>query len=185
MPQTLAMPGYRAGTWDIDPIHSHVGFVARHLMVGRVRGSFADVTGEITTAADPLRSSATAVIQVASLTTGSTTRDGDVLSEHFLGAADHPTITYRCSGLRQSGERITADGELTVRGVTRPVTLTVEMNGFGPDPYGCTRTGLCARGEISRGDFGVTTNAVLPGGGVVVSDSIELVIDVEAVLRIT
>src|SRR6266702_2892471 len=151
--ETVEIPGYIAGTWDIDPVHSHVGFVARHLMVSKVRGNFTKVEGQIITAENPLESSATA------------------------------TINYRTTGIRQDGEVIIADGELTIKGITRPVELAVEVNGFGPDPYGGTRAGLSAIGEINRTDWGITANMALPTGGVVVGEKIQLVIEVEASLK--
>ena len=181
--ESVEIPGYIAGTWDIDPVHSHVGFVARHLMVSKVRGNFTKVEGQIITADNPLESSATATIDMTSLSTGNEQRDGDVKGENFLDVANHPTMTYRTTGIRQDGGEILADGELTVKGIARPVVLTVEVNGFGPDPYGGTRIGLSATGEINRTDYGITANMALPTGGVVVSEKIQLVIEVEASLK--
>lgn len=181
--ETVEIPGYIAGTWDIDPVHSHVGFVARHLMVSKVRGNFTKVEGQIITADDLLESSATATIDMTSFNTGNEQRDGDVKGENFLDVASHPTMTYRTTGIRQDGEVIIADGELTIKGITRPVELAVEVNGFGPDPYGGTRVGLSAIGEINRTDWGITANMALPTGGVVVGEKIQLVIEVEASLK--
>jgi polyisoprenoid-binding protein YceI len=179
----IEIPGYIAGTWDIDPAHSHIGFVARHLMVSKVRGSFTKVEGQITTAASPLESSATATIDMDSFNTGNEQRDGDVKGENFLDAANHPAMTYRSTGLRQDGGDIIADGELTIKGITHPLALTVEVNGFGPDPYGGTRAGLSATGEINRADYGITANMVLPTGGLMVSEKIQLVLEIEASLK--
>src|SRR6266571_5313911 len=159
--ETVEIPGYIAGTWDIDPVHSHVGFVARHLMVSKVRGNFTKVEGQIITADNPLESSATATIDMTSFNTGNEQRDGDVKGENFLDVANHPTMTYRTTGIRQD----------------------VEVNGFGPDPYGGTRAGLSAIGEINRTDWGITANMALPTGGVVVGEKIQLVIEVEASLK--
>ena len=181
--ETAEIPGYIAGTWDIDPVHSHVGFVARHLMVSKVRGNFTKVEGQIITADKPLESSATATIDMTSFNTGNEQRDGDVKGENFLDVANHPTMTYRTTGIRQDGEVIIADGELTIKGITRPVELAVEVNGFGPDPYGGTRAGRSAIGEINRTDWGITANMALPTGGVVVGERIQLVIEVEASLK--
>jgi polyisoprenoid-binding protein YceI len=181
--ETVEIPGYIAGTWDIDPVHSHVGFVARHLMVSKVRGNFTKVEGQIITADNPLESSATATIDMTSFNTGNEQRDGDVKGENFLDVANHPTMTYRTTGIRQDGEVIIADGELTIKGITRPVELAVEVNGFGSDPYGGTRVGLSAIGEINRTDWGITANMALPTGGVVVGEKIQLVIEVEASLK--
>jgi polyisoprenoid-binding protein YceI len=181
--EAIEIPGYIAGTWDIDPVHSHVGFVARHLMVSKVRGNFTKVEGQIITADNLLESSATATIDMTSFNTGNEQRDGDVKGENFLDVANHPTMTYRTTGIRQDGEVIIADGELTIKGITRPVELAVEVNGFGPDPYGGTRVGLSAIGEINRTDWGITANMALPTGGVVVGEKIQLVIEVEASLK--
>ena len=180
---SVEIPGYIAGTWDIDPVHSHVGFVARHLMVSKVRGNFTKVEGQIITADNPLESTATATIDMTSLSTGNEQRDGDVKGENFLDVASHPTMTYRTTGIRRDGGEIIADGELTIKGVTHPVALTVEVNGFGPDPYGGTRAGFSAAGEINRTDYGITANMVLPTGGVMVSEKIQLVIEIEASLK--
>ncbi|MGO8885665.1 MAG: YceI family protein [Streptosporangiaceae bacterium] len=181
--EPVAASGYIAGTWDIDPVHSHIGFVARHLMVSRVRGSFTRFAGQIVTAPDPLESSATATIDTTSFDTGNETRDADVKGENFLDVPHYPTMTYQSTAVRPDGDDYAVTGDLTIRGVTRPVELHVEINGFGPDPYGGTRAGFSATGEISRADYGITVNMALPGGGSVVSDKIQLTIDVEATLR--
>jgi polyisoprenoid-binding protein YceI len=181
--ETVEIPGYIAGTWNIDPVHSHVGFVARHLMVSKVRGNFTTVEGQIITADNPMQSSASATIDMTSFNSGNEQRDGDVKGENFLDVANHPVMTYRTTGIRQDGEVIIADGELTIKGITRPVELAVEVNGFGPDPYGGTRVGLSAIGEINRTDWGITANMALPTGGVVVGEKIQLVIEVEASLK--
>jgi polyisoprenoid-binding protein YceI len=132
--EPVEIPGYIAGTWDIDPVHSHVGFVARHLMVSKVRGNFGKIEGQIITADNPLESSAAATIDTTSLSTGNEQRDGDVKGENFLDVASHPAMTYRTTGLRQDGSDIIADGELTIKGITHPVELAVEVNGFAPTP---------------------------------------------------
>ena len=180
---SVEIPGYIAGTWEIDPAHTHVGFVARHLMVSKVRGSFTKVEGQIITAANPLESSATATIDMDSLNTGNEQRNSDVKGENFLDTANHPTMTYRSTGIRQEGGELLVDGDLTIKGITNPVTLTVEVNGFGPDPYGGTRAGLSATGELNRTDYGITANMVLPTGGVMVSEKIQLIVEVEASLK--
>lgn len=181
--EATVLPDYITGTWDIDAVHSHVGFVARHLMVSKVRGSFTKLEGQIITAERPLESSATATVYMDSFSTGNEMRDGDVKGENFLDVANHPTMTYRSTGVRADGDGFVVGGELTIKGVTRPVELTVEVNGFGPDPYGGTRAGFSATGSINRSDFGITANMVLPTGGVMVSEKIDLSIEIEAVLK--
>ncbi len=180
---TVEIPGYVAGTWDIDPVHSHIGFMARHLMVSKVRGNFTKFEGQIVTAEDPLQSSATATIDTTSFDTSNEQRNNDIKGENFLDVANHPTMTYRSTGVRTEGDEIIVDGDLTIRGITRPVALTVEVNGFGPDPYGGTRAGFSATGEINRADYGITANMALPTGGVMVSEKIQLTIEVEATLK--
>src|SRR5215813_3730282 len=181
--QMTEIPGYIAGTWDIDPVHSYVGFVARHLMVSKVHGNFTKLEGQIVTAASPLQSSATATIDTSSFSTGADQRDADVKSENFLDVAHYPTMTYRTTQVREERNAIFADGELTIKGVTKPIRLAVEVNGFGPDPYGGTRLGLSATGEINRTDYGITANVALPTGGVMIGEKIQLTIEVEASLR--
>jgi polyisoprenoid-binding protein YceI len=181
--QTVEIPGYVAGTWDLDPVHSTIGFVARHLMVSKVRGRFTSFEAQVVTAPNPLDSYATATIDLSSVDTGNETRDNDLRSQNFFDVATHPKMTYRSTGIRyEGGEIFMVDGELTIRGVTRPVTLAVEVNGFGADPFGGTRAGFSAMGEINRMDFGVSFNAPVPGG-VMVSERIQIEIEAEAVLR--
>ena len=177
------IPGYLAGTWTIDPVHSEVGFAVRHMMVSKVRGRFGTFEGTITTAADPLDSTVTATIDLSSIDTGNEQRDAHLRSADFFDADSQPRMTYRSTGIRPEGGGFVLDGELTIRGVTRPVPLRLEINGFGPDAYGGTRAGFTASGEINRKDFGVSWNAAIEGGGVVVADRVQLVLEVEAVLQ--
>ena len=176
------IPGYISGTWTIDPVHSEIGFVVRHLMVSKVRGQFAKFEGSLTTAPDPMQSTASARIDLGSITTKNEQRDAHLRSADFFDADNHPEMTFQSTGLRASGDGFVATGDLTIRGITRPVDLEVEVNGFGPDPYGGTRAGLTATGQINRSDFGVTWNAAIEGGGVVVSEKVQLVLEIEAVL---
>jgi polyisoprenoid-binding protein YceI len=177
------IPGYVVGTWDIDPLHSEVGFSVRHVMVSKVRGRFTRFEGSFVTAADPLQSSAAATIDMTSIDTNNPTRDDDLRSSNFFEVDQYPQMSYRSTGVRAGGEQFIIDGELTAHGVTRPVPLQVEVNGFGPDPYGNTRCGFTATGSLSRRDFGMTFNVTLQGGGVMVGDRIDIAIEVEGVLR--
>ncbi len=176
-------PGYVAGTWTIDTLHSEVGFSVRHMMVSKVRGKFTKFAGELVTAANPLESTVTAEIDLASIDTGSEQRDGHLRSPDFFDTDNHPQMTYRSTGLRPEGDDFVLDGELTLKGVTRQVPLKLELNGFGPDAYGGTRAGFTATGQINRADFGVTWNAAIEGGGVVVADKVDLHLEVEAILQ--
>jgi polyisoprenoid-binding protein YceI len=180
--EAVGIEGYVAGTWELDPVHSHIGFVARHLMVSKVRGHFSKFQAQIVTAPNPLESSATATIDLSSVETGNDTRDNDLRSSNFFDAATHPEMTFRSTGIRREGDGFVLEGDLTIRGVTRPVSLAFEVNGFGPDPFGGTRAGFSAHGEINRTDFGVSFNAPVPGG-VMVSEKIQIEIEAEAVLK--
>ena len=180
--QAQKVPGYVAGTWTIDPTHSEVGFSVRHLMVSKVRGKFNKFSGQIVTAEDLPSSSVTAEIDLASIETGTEQRDAHLRSPDFFDTENHPLMTYRSTGIREAGDGYIVDGELTLKGVTRSVPLKLEVNGFGPDPYGGTRAGFSATAEINRQDFGVNWNAAIEGGGVVVSDKVAINLEIEAVL---
>ena len=177
------IPGYTAGTWTIDPVHSEVGFTVRHMMVSKVRGRFTNFSGEIVTGADPLGSSVNAEIALDSIVTGQEQRDAHIRSADFFDVENHPTMTYRSTGVRPDGDDYIVDGQLTLKGVTKDVPLALELNGFGPDAYGGTRAGFTATAEINRSDFGVNWNAAIEGGGVVVSDKVTIQLEIEAVLK--
>jgi polyisoprenoid-binding protein YceI len=181
--QAETIPGYVAGTWSIDASHSEIGFSVRHMMVSKVRGRFAKFSGELVTTPDVLGSSVTAEIDLASIHTGNEQRDGHIRSADFFDVENHPLMTYRSTGLRADGDEYVLDGELTLKGVTKSVPLTLEVNGFGPDAFGGTRSGFTATGEINRQDFGVSWNAALETGGVVLSDKITIHLEIEAILQ--
>ena len=185
MTSTLStqIPGYLAGTWDIDPTHSTVGFSVRHMMVSKVRGYFREFSGEIITGEEPAESGVTAAIELASIDTRQEQRDAHIRSADFFDVENHPQMTFRSTGVRLEGGDWFVDGELTLKGHTRPVSLALELNGFGPDAYGGTRAGFTARTEINRNDFGVDIKMPMDGGGVVVGDKISVELEIEAVLR--
>ena len=178
--QAIEFPGYVAGTWDIDPVHSHIGFVARHMMLSKVRGRFDKFEGQIVTADDPFRSSVAVTVDMSSVNTGHEVRDNDLRSDNFFDSANYPIMTYRSTGIRRAGEDLFIDGELTVRGATRPVSLSLEVNGFAPDPGGATRAAFSAVGVINRIDFGVCTSPPILG---LASEKVQLDIEAGAVLR--
>ena len=178
-----AIPGYVAGVWSIDPVHSEVGFTARHMMVSKVRGRFRNFSGQLATGQNPLDSSVTAEIDLSSIDTGNEQRDAHIRSADFFEVETYPTMLYRSTGVRRDGDGFVVDGQLTLKGVTRDVPLMLEVNGFGPDAYGGTRAGFTAIAEINRRDFGVNFNAVLETGGTVVSDRITIQLEIEAVLE--
>jgi polyisoprenoid-binding protein YceI len=177
------VPGYVAGTWAIDPVHTDVGFVARHMVVSKVRGRFTKFEGQIVTGENPADSSVNATIELTSIETGNQQRDDHIRSADFFEVEKYPTMTYRSTGVRQDGDDLILDGELTLKGVTKNVPLRLELNGFGPDPYGGTRAGFTATAEINRRDFGVNFHAALETGGAVVSDKIAIHLEVEAILQ--
>jgi polyisoprenoid-binding protein YceI len=176
------VPGYIAGTWTIDPVHSEVGFSVRHMMVSKVRGKFNVFSGHIVTGDSPLDSSVTATIDLSSIDTGNRDRDNHIRSADFFEVDSYKSMTYRSTGVRLTGDSYVLDGELTLKGITRPISLDLELGGFGPDPYGGQRTGFTATGELKRSDFGVDFNAVLETGGVVVADKVAIHLEIEAVL---
>jgi polyisoprenoid-binding protein YceI len=177
------IPGYVVGTWDIDAAHSTVGFSVRHMMVSKVRGYFRDFSGEIVTAEDPAQSTVTATIDLGSIDTRQEQRDAHIRSADFFDVENHPQMTFRSTAVRTDGADWVVDGELSLKGNTKPVSLTLELNGFGPDAYGGTRAGFSARTEISRSAFGVDIQMPMDGGGVVVADKVAVELEIEAVLR--
>src|SRR6476469_7258507 len=165
----LNIPGYAAGTWDIDPAHSEVGFVVRHLVVTKVRGRFASFSGTIVTAENPLESSVDISVDLSSITTHQEQRDGHLRSADFFEVEKYPTMTYKASGARQDGDKF--------------VPLTFEVNGMGDHPLaGGTVAGFSGTASINRKDFNVNFEGV-QNGIAIVSDKIEIHIEVEANLR--
>ncbi len=171
-----------AGTFAIDPAHTHVGFVVKHLMVSKVRGSFTEVSGEIVISDDPTASSVNAVIQAASITTGVEQRDGHIRTGDFLEVEKYPTLEFRSTGLTSSGgNEFKLAGELTIKGVSRPVELELEFEGATVSPYGKDVFGFTAKTEIDREDWGITYNMALEAGGFMVSKNVKIEIEGEAV----
>jgi polyisoprenoid-binding protein YceI len=181
----VEIPGYVAGTWAIDPVHSEVSFVVRHMMVSKVRGRFDAFEGTIVTAENPLESSVTASVDLSSVNTGQEQRDAHIRSADFFEVEKHPMMTFASTGVRPEGDHFLLDGDLSIKGVTQPVTFKLEVNGFGPDAYGGTRAGFSATTEINRKDFGVNFDGPIPGvpGGVAVSDKVTVTLEAEGVLQ--
>lgn len=176
------LPGYVAGTWDFDLAHTYVGFVVRHLVVTKVRGRFDSVEGHLITAKNPLDSTVEVSVDLHSVNTNNETRDNHLRSADFFESESHPRMTFRSTGVRQEGGEYFLDGDLSIKDVTRPITLTFEYAGVTPDPWGGTRIGFSAKGEINRRDYNVNFEG-LQNGLAVVADKVEIVIDVEAKLR--
>ncbi|HEX3590183.1 MAG TPA: YceI family protein [Pseudonocardiaceae bacterium] len=179
----VAIPGYVAGTWDIDPVHSDISIIARHFLVSKVRGHFKEFSGTIVTGDDALSSSVNATINAASIDTNNEQRDGHIRSADFLDVEKFPEITFASTGLQVNGDDFKLDGNLSLHGVTKPVTLDLELSGLGPDAYGGTRVGLSARGSVLRSEFDMSFHPVMESGGAVVSDKLEVRIEIEAVLQ--
>ncbi|HET6391952.1 MAG TPA: YceI family protein [Blastococcus sp.] len=180
---TVQIPGYVVGTWDIDASHSTVGFSVRHMMVSKVRGYFRDFSGEIVTAEDPAQSVVNARVNMDSIDTRQEQRDAHIRSADFFDVGNHTEMTFRSTAVATDGADWTVTGDLTIKGITKPVTLELELNGFGPDAYGGTRAGFSAKTEISRKAYGVDIDMPMDGGGVVVGDKITVELEIEAVLR--
>ena len=171
------------GRWQIDPGHAEVAFIGRHFMLTKVRGRFTGVSGEIVVAEEPGESTAKVTIDMASVDSGSQARDDHLRSPDFFDASRHPTATFTGHAAAWQGTRGVLEGELTIRGITRPVTLRVEYLGHAADPWGGHRAIFTASGTLNREDWGLTWNQVLDGGGLLVSAQIRIEIDLETVLQ--
>ena len=173
------------GTYVLDPTHTTFSFVTRHAMVTKVRGSFEQFEGQaVIDGANPANTNLEVTIDAASVNTRNADRDGHIRSADFFDVENHPKITFKSTSVEKVGEnQYKVTGDLTIRGVTRPVTLDTTFEGRGKDPWGGERIALTAKGAINRKDFGLTWNAALETGGVLVSDEVKLEINVEAVLQ--
>ncbi|MGO1810319.1 MAG: YceI family protein [Canibacter sp.] len=176
--------GYQAATWNIDPSHTEVSFTVRHAGISKVRGTFKDFAGTIVTADNPADSSVEAVVQMASVTTNDEGRDQHLHTSDFFAVEEFPELSFKSTEVRLSGnEEGEIDGDLTLRGVTKPVTFKLELGGFATDAFDAERLGLTATTTIDRTDFGVDWNAPLEKtGGVLVSKKVQIELDLSAVL---
>jgi polyisoprenoid-binding protein YceI len=171
-----------AGSFEIDTSHSAAAFSVRHLMVSKTKGRFTDFAGSITIADDPLDSSVDVTIQAASIDTGDDGRDNHLRSADFLDVESHPTLHFTSTSVRHArGDNFVLDGNLTVAGVTRPVSLNLEYQGSAVDPWGGARVAFSASTKINREDFGLTWNQALETGGVLVGKEVSIDLEVEAV----
>lgn len=168
-----------AGTWMIDPVHSSVGFSVRHLMVSKVRGNFETFSGAITVSEDGTPT-VSADIDVASLNTGNPDRDAHVRAADFLDVEKHPTATFRSSRVRSMGDGYVLDGEFTLKGVTRSISLALEFNGVSPGMGHGEVAGFEASVVLNRKDFGIDIDVPLETGGAVVGDKVTITLEIEA-----
>ncbi|MDX2729986.1 MULTISPECIES: YceI family protein [Streptomyces] len=171
------------GTYTIDPSHSSIGFTVRHAMVTNVRGSFGDHEGTLTLNGDnPHHSTASIDVKIASVDTGIADRDGHLVSGDFFDAEKFPLMTFRSTHAEQlGGDRYRITGDLTIKDITRPLAIDLEFNGSATDPYGNERVGFEGSADILRSDWGLTWNAALETGGVMVSDKVKLNFDISAI----
>ncbi|GHK04603.1 YceI family protein [Streptomyces sp. NPDC003753] len=171
------------GEYTLDPAHSAIGFVARHAMVTNVKGSFKDFTGTLhLDGSDPSKSTASIDVKMDSIETGSADRDNHLKSSDFFRIDEHPTMTFRSTRAEAlGGDDYRITGDLTILGTTKPITIDLEFNGAAKDPFGNERVGFEGKAEILRSEWGLTWNAALETGGVLVSDKIKLVFDISAI----
>ncbi|GAA1223546.1 YceI family protein [Kitasatospora nipponensis] len=171
------------GDYTIDSTHSRIGFAVRHAMVTNVRGEFTDYTGRLhLDGSNPAASSAELVIQVASVDTKNEQRDGHLRTGDFFEAETHPEITFRSTAAEQvDADTYRLTGDLTIKATTRPVVLTLDFTGSATDPYGIQRLGFEGSATVDRTDFGLTYNAALETGGVLIGEKVKLSFDISAV----
>ena len=178
-PSTTALP--TAGRYQIDPTHSSVEFVARHLVAAKVRGRFTGFSGSIEVGAEPLESKVAVEIDVGSIDTGVADRDGHLRSQDFFDVENHPTATFVSTSVRETDGGYTATGDLTIAGATNPVDLALSYGGEVTDPWGNSRIVFSAETELNREDFGLTWNQALDAGGVLVGKTVRIEIEIQAV----
>lgn len=184
MSTAAAVPQTASSIWNIDPVHSVVEFKVKHMMISNVKGQFSKITGVLSlNEANPESSTVEATIDVDSIDTRDAQRDAHLKSADFLDAEQFPTITFKSTSVKRTGpEAGKVEGDLTIHGVTRRVVLDVEgPTAPGKDPWGNTRVGVTATTKISRKDFGLTWNAALETGGVLVGDEVTVNLDVQFV----
>lgn len=183
MTTTSPITGYAAGTWTVDPTHSDITFSVRHLAISKVRGSFEKFDVTVVTAANPLESTITASVDVASVNTNQADRDGHLRTSDFFAVDEFPTMDFVSTGISFDGEAFLLNGNLTLRGVTKPVVLKGEFGGIITDGYGQTKAGASASTKINRLDFGVNWNAALEAGGLTLGNEVTINLEIQLVLQ--
>lgn len=183
MTNTITHSQYIAGTWKIDPTHSDLTFSVRHLAISKVRGSFETFDVTIVTGESPTDISVEATVDVASVNTNQKDRDNHLRTSDFFKADEFPTLTFTSTGITIDGDDFTLVGDLTLRGVTKSVSLKGEFGGIVTDGYGQTKAGFTASTKINRKDFGVNWNAALEGGGFTLGDDVSINVELQVVLQ--
>ncbi|AVZ75491.1 polyisoprenoid-binding protein [Streptomyces lunaelactis] len=171
------------GDYTIDPAHSSIGFTVRHAMVTNVRGSFGEFEGKLQlNGTDPHHSTAEIDVKIASVDTGIADRDNHLRTGDFFEAEKFPTMTFRSTHAEQlGGDKYRITGDLTIKDVTRPLSIDLDFNGSATDPYGNERVGFEGSADILRSDWGLGWNAALETGGVLVGDKVKLLFDISAI----
>lgn len=177
------IPGYVAGTWKLDLAHSEITFTVRHLAISKVKGTFEKFDVTVATGENPLDSTLTASIDVSSVNTRQKDRDNHLRTSDFFAIDEYPTIDFVSTGVRQDGDEWLLDGNLTMRGVTKPVTFRGEFGGIIVNGYGQTVAGGSATTKINRHDFGVSWNAAVEAGGLTLGDEVTITIDAQVALE--
>ena len=170
-----------SGTWVIDGSHTSAEFVARHLMVAKVRGGFGSVTGTIEVAEDPAASRVEVVIDTTSVSTADADRDGHIKSPDFFDVENHPEMRFMSRAVRPNGSSWVLDGDLTIKDITKPVTLEFDFVGLATDPWGNQKAAFSATTTINREDWDLNWNVALETGGVLVSKKVNIEIEMQAV----
>ena len=177
------IPGYRPGTYLLDPAHSEVTFSLRHMMISKVRGTFGVKSATLVAPENPLDASVQASVDVTSIDTKDEGRDGHLRSADFFDTENYPTMEFVSTGTRVEKGDFFVDGDLTIRGITKPVSFEFDFGGFGTDPYGNYKAGASATTTINREDFGLTWNAALETGGVLVGKDVTINLDLQGSLQ--
>ncbi|ALX66789.1 YceI family protein [Microbacterium sp. XT11] len=180
---SIDIPGYRPGTWVLDPAHSEVTFSVRHMMISKVRGTFGVKSATLIAPENPLDAQVTATVDVTSVDTNDENRDAHLRSADFFDVENFPTMQFVSTGARVEGGDFYVDGDLTIRGITKPVSFEFDFGGFGQDPYGNYKAGASATAVINREDFGLTWNAALETGGVLVGKDVTINLDLQGALQ--
>ena len=183
MTTTIDIPGYRTGTWVLDPSHSEVTFSVRHMMISKVRGTFGVKSATLIAPENPLETRVEASVDVTSIDTKDEGRDAHLRSADFFDTENYPTMDFVSTGAREENGELFVDGDLTIRGITKPVTFELDFGGFGSDPWGNYKAGASAKTVINREDFGLTWNSALETGGVLVGKDVTISLDLQGALQ--